>query len=370
MIRLIFMLAFMQTAFCCTAFQLQSQDGSILYFRSMEYALQLDSHLLIVPRGTKFVGSTPSASPGITANTKYGYVGMNQSFAKTSLTDGMNEKGLVIGCLYLPNFATYEKPDPDRISQTLAAWELPAFLLSQCATIQEVKNILPTLVVAEQFVVSVEKLGLKNFAPPVHFYITDPSGRVLVVEYVDGIRKIYENEFKVLTNSPPFDWQCNNLSNFVNLSPYNQTAIQVGNQTVRPAGEGSGLIGLPGDYSPPSRFVRAALYANWAMPQKTAALTLNTGFHILNTFDIFEGIIRTRREVKKQPNSIVSNYETTQWVIAHDSTNLKTYFRSYESLSLQMVDLKKIDFSKPGYRQIALKKEMQISDDTLSQKPL
>jgi len=105
------------------------------------------------------------------------------------------------------------------------------------------------------------------------------------------------------------------------------------------------------------------------------------GFHILNTFDIFEGIVRLKRDLSKQKSATafgrtlvtsgeIYEEEITEWIVVHDQTNLKTYFRNYDSLRIQMADLKKIDFSQPGFRKIPMLSEFSVDDVTNNILPL
>jgi choloylglycine hydrolase len=329
-------------AHACTSFQLKSGDGACLYARSMEFGMKLDSEVLIVPRGTSYTGTAPEQKPGLSWKTKYGFIGMNQTFAPTLVSDGMNEKGLVVGLLYLPGFAEYQAPDSARIDKTLGVWELPALLLGTCSTLDQVKSLVPTLLVAQQPMPT-----MKDFVIPLHLTVSDAKGHSLVIEYLQGKLYIYDNSLGVLTNSPSFGWHMHNLSNYINLSPSNVPALQLGDFKATQTGQGSGLLGLPGDFTPPSRFVRAALFSQWAHTPATALDAVNLGFHILNTFDIFEGIVR---------GTPPHPFEMTEWTLVHDRTNLKTYIRTYQSLRIQMVDLKKIDFSKSGFRTIPISK--------------
>ncbi len=357
------LLLFCASVHACTAFQLKSQDGASIYCRSLEFGFPMNSNLLIVPRESSYAGTTPAGKPGLKWRVKYGHVGMNQSIAPTFLSDGMNEKGVVVGCLYLPGYAKYEDPDPKQTDKTLGAWELTSYLLGTCSSLDDVKGALKNILVAQE-----NTPGIGDFVIPLHFYVSDATGAVLIVEYVGGKRMEYDDPLGVLTNSPPFDWQQINLSNFINLSPVNVPQLQLSNFDVRSLGQGTGLLGIPGDYTPPSRFVRATLFSQWALPQKTALETVRTGFHILNTFDIFEGIVR---DVGPKANPLkTSDFEMTEWIIVHDKTNLKTYFRSYKSLQIQMADLKNIDFAKPGFRTISLKKNFEIIDETTNALPL
>lgn len=347
----------------CTAFQLKSQDGAFIYCRSMEYGFPLDSNLLIVGRDELLKGTAPNKKPGLQWKSKYGFVGMNQIMDRTTVSDGMNEKGLVAGCLYLPGFAEYETPSASQFSKTLGPWELVTFLLSSCQSVQEVKAILQAVIVAHE-----ETPGMGGLILPLHFYVCDQTGANLVIEYVGGKRFIYDNPLGVLTNSPPFPWHMANLTNYMNLSPVNVPLLQLGHLKLKSVGEGSGFVGLPGDYTPPSRFIKAAFFSQAAVFPKTAKEAVRLGFHILNTFDIFEGAIQPVPSIKNGQLENISphqeNLETTQWAVVHDRVNLKTYFRSYGSLSVQMVDLSKINFAIIGKAQVMMKNEFSVDDVT------
>ncbi len=347
----------------CTAFQLTSQDGALLYCRSMEYGFPLESNILVVPRNEKFQGTAPGEKPGLQWLSKYGFIGMNQIMDRTTVSDGMNEKGLIVSCLYLPGFAKYQTPLEAQFNKVLAPWEFVTFLLSSCASVEDVKMIVPTVILAAQ-----STPGMGDLILPLHFYACDAKGGNLVIEYVDGKRFVYDNPLGVLTNSPPFPWHIANLSNYVNLSPVNVSMMQIGNLKMKSCGEGSGFLGLPGDYTPASRFIRAAFFSQAATPVKTAKDAVNLGFHILNTFDIFKGAVQDMPRLEN--DQVVGlppyqdNLETTQWTIVHDRTNLKTYFRNYGSLAVQMVDFKKIDFTTPGRLQISMAKDFAVEDVT------
>ncbi|MBF8262880.1 MAG: Linear amide hydrolase [Parachlamydiales bacterium] len=355
------LVAVAQSVMACTAFQLKCLDNALIYCRTMEFGMRMDSDLLIIPRGTEFTATAPDAKLGMRWTAKLGLVGMNQSFGPMIVSDGMNEKGLVVGCLLLPGFSQYEKPDPARANATLAAWEVPDYLLSTCASVKEARQALSKVIVAEQKVP-----GYDNFSLPLHFYICDTDGDCLIVEYVAGKRHEYDNPLGVLTNAPSFDWHLSNLMNYVNLSSLNISQMKLGNWTIDNFNQGSGLLGLPGDPTPQSRFVRAALYSHSASIPNTALEGVRMGFHILNTFDIFEGLIKK----KAKDNSLIQKSDATQWVVVHDRTNLKTYVRNYDSLEIQMVDLKKIDFQAQGPRHIGLRKDFAVRDITTQDKLL
>lgn len=341
----------------CTAFQLLSGDGAWIYFRSMEFGYPIDSKMLIVPRGAEYAGTLADGKPGIRWTVKYGFVGPNQSFVPNQTSDGMNERGLVVGMLLFPGFAQYPPLDPAQADRSLANWELSAYLLSTCADVREARDALASGRVR----VADCAFAALGGVLPLHFYVTDKSGAVLIVEYVDGQLRLHDNPLGVLTNSPPLDWHSTNLRNYVNVSDLNARPLALGGQSFPGLGQGSGALGLPGDFTPPSRFVRAAFFAHWARGGATAADTVREGFHVLNSFDLFDGVIRddsaeSRATIDGRPVVID---DKTQWVIAHDRKNLVTYVRTYESLEVQQLDLKKIDFAQGGFRQLELNKQFQ-----------
>jgi choloylglycine hydrolase len=361
-------------AVACTAFQIKANDGAQIYFRSMEFGYPFNSKVLVVPRGTEFTGSAPGGKPGKKWTAKYGFVGLNADIAPTLVADGQNEKGLAIGVLYLPGFAQYLEPAAAPADKSIGSWEVAAYLLSNFSSVDEAIAALQddVYVAQQEFVPFKEVL-------PVHYWIGDNTGKVVIVEYVGGKLNIHDAPLGTLTNSPPYDWQTINVGNYVDISPVNVPERTLGKFTSVNYGQGSGAIGLPGDMSPPSRFIRAALFSHWATPGATALDTVNLGFHVINTFDIFNGAIQsdTADQTPNTKGFLASggqpklvDTDTTEWAVAHDRTNLKTYVRTYNGLEIQMVDLRAIDFDQPGMRVIALQNDFAPEDITAKAEPL
>lgn len=361
-------------AAACTAFQLKSNDGAQIYFRSMEFGYPFNSKMLIVPRGTEYTGTAPGGKPGKKWTAKYGFVGLNVDIAPTVVADGQNEKGLAIGLLYLPGFAQYQDAASAPADKSIGSWEVLNYLLANCSSVDEAVAALQN----DVYVAQQEFVPFKEVLP-VHYWIGDNTGEVVIAEYVGGKLNIHDAPLGTLTNSPPYDWQEINVSNYVDLSPVNVPQRTLGKFTAVNYGQGSGAVGLPGDMTPPSRFIRAALFSHWATPGATASDTVNLGFHVLNTFDIFNGAIQSDTDNQTantkgfltstgQPKLV--NTDTTEWAVAHDRTNLKTYVRTYNGLAIQMVDLKAIDFGQPGARVIALQNDFAPEDITAKAEPL
>jgi choloylglycine hydrolase len=156
------------------------------------------------------------------------------------------------------------------------------WMLSQFRTVEEVKNALESIKIVPVYI---DRNGVPS--PTAHWRVTDPSGASIVIEIIDNGRiTIHDNKIGVLTNSPGFEWQVLNLNNYVNLFPGTAKPQTFGEYEARSFGVGTAFLGLPGDISPPSRFVRSAFYVSTAPPLETSLEAVSQAFHILNNFDI------------------------------------------------------------------------------------
>jgi len=332
----------------CTGITIKPKDGSIIFARTLEFAVDLKSNILIVPKGKEFVGTAPGDKPGLRWKTKYGVVGTN-AFDLPVIVDGLNEKGLSVGLFYFPGFARYQEVKPEDVGKALAPWELCVFLLSTCSDVKEAVAAARGVLVGE---VVQKDMG---FVPPAHFIVTDATGNSVVLEYVAGELKVHANPLGVMANSPTFDWHMTNLSNYANLSVKNVEKIDLAGKEILGLGQGSGMLGLPGDFTPPSRFVRAVAFSKTAVPAEKARDGVLQAFHLLNQFDVPKGAARGIEQGKE-----VADY--TLWTTAADLKNLRYYFRTYENSRIRMVDLKSVDLDAKDIRTISMKGEEQIED--------
>lgn len=348
----------LQSASACTSFVLEADDGAAVYGRTMEWgAFDLNSRLVIVPRGHQFQSQTPDGKPGLRWKARYGAVAMD-ALEKDYLTDGMNEKGLIVGGLYHPGFAEYQKYDPAKASISISPLEVLNYILTQFATVDEVGKGLSKIRVVP---VVEPALGI---AAPMHFLVADKSGKAIVVEYLKGKMTIFDNPLRVLTNSPSFDWHMTNLRNYLNLSAVALPTKKIENTDFSPIGAGSGLLGIPGDYTPPSRFVRAVAYTQTARKTPDGNETVYEAFRILDNFNLPLG---SAEGPDANPENLKGMRSATIWTTVADSQNLKYYYHTQHNRKVRMIDLKKVDFSsKQKIRRLSLdkKKEQDIEDVT------
>jgi choloylglycine hydrolase len=319
-------------ASACTDVRVVARDNSVVSARSMEFGPALDSRLVIRPRGSEFVSPAPGGAKGLSWTAKYGYVYLD-GFHIDVTTDGLNEAGLGFGALYLPGFAAYESIPLAENGKAVSNLEIGAWLLSQFATVDEVKAALPDIHVWGEPVAA-----FGNQFVPLHYVIHDAKGSSLVLEWVGGKLNLYDQNVGVMTNSPTYDWQMTNLRNYVGLSPDNAKPVKVGGIEYAANGQGSGLLGLPGDPTPPSRMVQTVFALSSAVKPKNQAEALVLCQKLLNRVDLPAGLAR-------DPSSGES--DITQWAVFRDHANKVYYFRTYEDMTLQAVDLTKLDLS-PG----------------------
>ena len=317
-----------QTARACTGIRLIAKDGAVVVARTLEFGVDLESKVGVFPAGTVIAGSLPDNATGISFTTKYGIVGAN-AFGLSTVVDGMNDQGLYVGEFFFPGSAGYTAVTAENASRAMAGYQYSMWILGNFASVAEVKAAYDHVVLAPTVV---PQLGM---APPVHFRIVDKTGASVVVEPIGGKLVIYDDPFGVLTNSPTFDWHMTNLNNYAGLSADNRAPLVVQGVTLAGSGQGSGFYGLPGDFTPPSRFVRAVAFESAAVQPPTASDAVQQVFHILNNFDIPVGAVRDEVNGKAID-------EWTLWTSAEDLTNGRFYFRTFNDQSLRSVDVRKV----------------------------
>ena len=178
-----------------------------------------------------------------------------------------------------------------------------------------------------------------------------------MIEYVKGELKVYDNPLGVLTNSPPFDWQMINLANHVNISADNVKPVEIDGLKTSGFGQGTGMLGLPGDYTPPSRFVRMAALVSSALPVTGPEAGLVLAMTLINNVDIAKGTIR-------QPTDKGIFYDTTNWVVVADAGRMRYYFRTYDNKDWRYVDVGKALSTATGIMSIPIAVSPEYKDVT------
>jgi penicillin V acylase-like amidase (Ntn superfamily) len=337
----------------CTDFLLIADDKSYVNGRSMEFPHDLSTKILIRGLRLEYDLSGLEAGEKMSIKPKYGYVGMT-SFDMDIVSDGLNEKGLSVGALWLPG-SIYQARASGAQTQNVFMAFFVDWALSQYASVDEVRAAFESD--------SVRVIGDAVMAKylPLHFSVHDTSGKSLVIEFIDGKAVLHDNTVRVLTNLPTFNWQIANLGLYAHLTPWDPESVTLGGLTLalpgsasgNPGipGHGAGLAGIPGDYQPASRFVRTAYMKEFTLPAAGSREAVSQAFHLLNGIDIVRGAIRSKTTMNIEEDT---EYGVTQWVVVKDMTKLRLYARMYASPLVYSVDLTKIRFKETTSRMVPI----------------
>lgn len=234
--------------------------------------------------------------------------------------DGMNERGLFMAGLLFAGNAVYLPHKKERYN--LAPYELIPWILGQCPDLKAAKALLLR--------VNLLDLPFSSEYPlsPLHWIVADSSGALTLEPTAEGL-KIYENPLGILTNNPPFDYQMTHLTDYLNLTsayPADRFTCQ---ELLAPYSRGMGAIGLPGDWSSASRFVRAAFMKSHA----PAAPSLADYFHLLDGVAVPQGAA-----LSKEGSPIITRYSC-----CCDPQKGLYCYATYQNRNLSAVSFSQVD---------------------------
>ncbi len=299
----------------CTAITYHTKDH---YFgRNLDYEVTFGESVVLTPR--KFPLTYKCVNGECDAH--YALLGMALVADGYPLYfDAINEKGLGMAGLHFVGNAHYEERSEEKYN--IAPYELIPWILGRCETVKQAKDLLlQTRIVAVPFN---SRLPLS----PLHFMIADKK-RAIVVEPVKEGLKIYDNPVGVLTNNPPFPFHLANLNNYINLTakpPVNRFSPEI---PLESYSRGMGALGLPGDMSSASRFVRAAFVRANSVSSEGEEESVNQFFHILGSVEQVRGCVRLENGA----------YEITTYASCCNLDQGIYYYRTYENSRIRAVSM-------------------------------
>ncbi len=345
----------------CTGIRLKGADGSVVFARTLEWgSFDMNPRLAAVPSGIALQAADkmPDGKPGIAWTGRHKALGI-YALGKSAVTDGLNEAGLVVGMFYHPGTAVYAPYDPALAAKSMAMTDLAGYLLTTCANVAEVRAAL-----AEIRVVPVVEPAL-GFPAPAHVIAVEESGQAVVIESLEGALRVFDAPFGVITNSPSYDWHMTNVRNYLELSSTDRGPRRIAGVELAPIGVGSGLLGIPGDYTPPSRFIRAAAFSATARHTEGGFDTVQETFRILDNFDLPVEAVADEKGAPGQPQLMLS---ATQWTVASDIRNRTMYYHTQFDRTLRRARLADVDFAALAGRVVTRpldeRREQTIRDAT------
>lgn len=261
----------------CTAFGITK--GDFYFGRTLDWHCSYGEKIIVTPRNYEI-------------NFKYekskqtGYAVMGTALNGDGFPlyfEGMNEKGLCMAGLNFPNNCAYFKPSKDKLNIT--SYEIIPYVLRNCENYSQAKEMIKNINITDD--------AFSPEMPPasLHWLICDKNGAITVEQTKKGL-KIYDNPLKVLTNNPPFELQLENLKKYENLSPYEDKNSMIFNSD-KYFCSGTGALGLPGDNTSMSRFVRTVFNSQNAQGTDDSISNSATVFKILSKVECIKGCVRT-----------------------------------------------------------------------------
>lgn len=311
----------------CTAVHLNKYFG-----RNLDLEISYGEQVIITPENFPF---NFRQMPPLT--THHAIIGMGIVVDNYPLYyDAVNGAGLAMAGLNFPDNACYMPVCHG--ADNIAPFELIPYILGKCTTVNEAKKLLTRINLAE--IHFNEKFPLS----PLHWMISDRE-RSIVVEPVKNALKIYENPIGVLTNNPAFDYHLTNLTNYMNVTreePTNRFADKI---SLKPYSRGMGGIGVPGDLSSSSRFIRASFTL-----LNSEENTLSQFFHILTSVEQQKGCVR-----------VGEKFEYTLYSSCCDMENLIYYYTTYENRTISAIYLQEENLDTDKLITYPLSQEMIIN---------
>lgn len=300
----------------CTAITFQTRD---FYFgRTLDHEFSYSEELTVTPRNFPLTFRDRGS-----LQNHYAMIGMAHVVEDYPLYfDAVNEKGLAMAGLNFVGYAHYQEPTEGK--DNIASFEFIPWILAQCASVEDAKQLLDRI-----------NLTATPFSPELppaqlHWIIADNRESITVESVQEGLR-CYPNTPGVLTNNPPFDEQLFQLNNFMHLSamtPQNRFSPKL---DLKPYSRGMGAIGLPGDLSSQSRFVRAAFTKLNSVCGMSEAESVSQFFHILGSVEQVRGCCEAGE----------GKYETTLYTSCCNTDKGIYYYTTYGNRQITAVNMHK-----------------------------
>ncbi len=317
----------------CTS--LTMTTGNFYFGRNMDINFCFGEHIVITPR--KFplnFRMTESVS------SHFAIIGMAAVIDDYPMyADGANEKGLCMAGLNFPGNALFTRTK-DKHRTNIAPFELIPWVLGQCSSAAEAKKLLENT--------SIIDIPFSEKIPnsPLHWHIAD-SECSLVLECTHKGMQIYDDPVGVLTNNPPFDFHMQNLAQYLNLTVSRPENVFTDAAGVKPFGHGFGSIGLPGDFSPASRFVRTAFLRLNSVCDPDELSSVSQFFHLLDSSAVIRGSMSD------------SDYSTVYSCCMNADRGIY-YYKTYSNSMITAVDINSRDLGGNALYEFPLRRQLQI----------
>lgn len=347
----------------CSSFSWETEDGCHLCGRNFDYNTLADgSGILFIPRNKSYFMRGTSLEKTATGEktVKYAIVGMGSLSMQSTpmIYDGLNEYGLFGAELNYRNFAVYDET-PRENTKGLQPMFVLVHLLAQCKTVDEVEDML-------RHEITIVNEAIFGTVATLHWIFNDKQGNTLVVECDEDGLQLYKNHVGVLTNSPDYRWHEKNMLNYANITNKDCPDIDICGIPDHASFSGTGMQGLPGDFTSTSRFVRLTLLKKYAEKGK------NEKDGIAKMLRCFENVAFPLGAVKiheadnatiKELSNNIEPYDYTIYTGIGCSESQTYYWTSYHNPTIHSIQLNQLK-EHDDYLLFDAKLEPEIVDIT------
>lgn len=307
----------------CTGIRFVDAEGNMYFGRNLDWTRSYGERVVVVPRAAK-VPTAFSRSEDLDGG--HTVIGMGIVVEGAPLFfDCGNDAGLAVAGLNFPQSARYAAEGEDGFVN-VAAYEFPFWVVRNFSDVEGVRRSLDRVRVVAKTVN--DNLPVANL----HWLVADASGSIVVECVADGVR-VWENDVDVLTNEPDFGWQRTNLRNYLTLSDGDPAAVAWGAAELAPFGSGAGMHGIPGDYSGPARFVKAAFVNSHYPVQTGEAANVTRLYRTLGAVAVPDGCAKMSD----------GRYEKTLYTSCFSPSTMTYYYATYDDPRIRAYPLSSVD---------------------------
>lgn len=342
----------------CTSVIVKDKANNVVSGRTLEFSARGDIEIKAFPRNYQY-GRVHTLDTKHGYQGKYAFMTMQDASPITSIDEmvmeGLSENGLGFQTFYFKKYGTYEiKAKDDFTEKDLDVYHLGSYLLSNCKSLEEVVEVFENELKGHLFALE----GVNYH--PMHFNVYDRSGKCIAIEQTNGKFELKDNPAQVMTNSPNLEYHLQNLVNYINLSPYDESKnvgfYDLDGKEHGIISSGIGTIGLPGSQFSTHRFVRAAYFQKTAALDESLENTIATMWTIINKFDIAFGSVREKVPAELYENEQMRKYLTyvnenpnevmdvALFTSVSNLSELSMQYKDYRNHSIREISLKDFDW--------------------------
>lgn len=300
----------------CTAITLNTQSSNYFLARTMDSSHDIAPQLIVMPRSHTWDGTLD----GVTLTNVYRFMGLGQrTNGQPIFFDGVNENGFGVAALFFPGYARYEHSPVRSPNGTIAADDFLHYLLGQCSSVSELPPLLKNVRISGTIDPATGSVA------PLHWIAADRCGACVVIESTERGVELLSNPIGVMTNSPDWRWHMTNLRNYTDVSPAQAEKAVWGGVPLIPFGQAGGTTGLPGGFTSPERFVRAAYLKTHILKPEDNSTAIANCFNILANVFIPKGAAVTGRGA----------YYHTEYTAVINLNTLEYFYRTCGDLQVR-----------------------------------